>query len=167
MKAIVDLKQEINGENRKEIINSFGETIAEDITKATKEKEFFSLPLNNILNIVSKTNLSEQEDPISLIKTIITKTMKNHSEETETVLLLSSRQRNLSRGAGSSDPGRALRSLPPSSLLCSDSSLFLPHRRLRTAAEPGRGRCRERSAEGAAHLVCASLFGNRHLLVSV
>ena len=59
MKTIVNLINEIKGENRKEIIDSFEETIAEDITKATKEKQFFSLPLNNILNIVSKTNLSE------------------------------------------------------------------------------------------------------------
>ena len=50
MKTIVNLKQEINGENRKEIIGSFEESIAEDITKATKEKQFFDLPLNNILN---------------------------------------------------------------------------------------------------------------------
>ena len=59
MKTIVNLKQEIKGENRKEIINSFEVTIAEEITKVTKEKQFFSLPLNNIFNIVSKTNLSE------------------------------------------------------------------------------------------------------------
>ena len=73
------------------------EAITENITKATKEKQFFSLPLNNILNIVSKTNLSEQEDqedPISLIKTIITQTIENHSEEKETLLLLSSIKTN-------------------------------------------------------------------------
>ena len=45
MKIILNLKQEINGENRKEIIDSFEGTIAEDITKATKEKQLFSLPL--------------------------------------------------------------------------------------------------------------------------
>ena len=94
MKTIDKLQQEIKGENRKEIIDSFEESIAEDIEKATKEKQFFSLPLNNILNIVSKTNLSEQEDPISLIKTIITKTIENHSEEKETLLLLSSIKTN-------------------------------------------------------------------------
>ena len=94
MKTIDKLKQEINGENRKEIIDSFEESIAEDMTKATKEKQFFSLPLNNILNIVSKTNLSEQEDPISLIKTIITKTIENHSKEKETLLLLHSLNTN-------------------------------------------------------------------------
>ena len=49
--------------------------IGVNITKATKEKHFFLLPLNNILNIVSKTNLSERGDPTSLIKTIITKTI--------------------------------------------------------------------------------------------
>ena len=48
MKTIVNLKQEIKRENRKEMIDSFEESIAEDITKATKEKQFFSLPLNNI-----------------------------------------------------------------------------------------------------------------------
>ena len=39
---IVKLKQEINGENRKEIIDSFEESLAEEITKTTKEKQFFS-----------------------------------------------------------------------------------------------------------------------------
>ena len=42
MKTIVNLINEIKGENRKEIIDSFEETIAEDITKVTKEKQFFS-----------------------------------------------------------------------------------------------------------------------------
>ena len=94
MKTIVDLLNEINGERRSNIIESHEELIAEDIEKATKEKQFFSLPLNNILNVVSKTNLSEQEDPISLIKTIITKTLENHSEEKETLLLLDSLKTN-------------------------------------------------------------------------
>ena len=60
------------------------------MAKVMIEKQFFDLPLNNILNIVSKTNLSEQEDPISFIETLITKTIENHSEEKETVLLLHS-----------------------------------------------------------------------------
>ena len=94
MEAIDKLQQEIKGENRKEIIDSLEETIAEDIIKATKEKQFFSLPLNNILNNVSKTNLSEQEDPISLIKTIITKTIKSRPKRRETLLLLSSIKTN-------------------------------------------------------------------------
>ena len=81
MKKIDKLQQEIKGKNRTDVIDFLEESIAEKITKVTKEKQFFSLPINNILNIVSKTNLSEQEDPISLIKTIITKTIENHSEE--------------------------------------------------------------------------------------
>ena len=84
----------LNGANRKEIIDSFEESIAEDIEKATKEKQFFSLPLNNILNIVSKTILSEHQDPISFIKTIVTKTFENHSKEKETLLLLDSLKTN-------------------------------------------------------------------------
>ena len=58
------LKQEIKGKNRSDVIDFLEESIAEKITKVTKEKQFFSLPLNNILNIVSKTDLSEQKDPI-------------------------------------------------------------------------------------------------------
>ena len=72
MKAILDLKNEKNGANRKEIIKSLEESIIEDIETATKLNQFFSFPLNNILNIVSKIDLLEQEDPISFIKTIIT-----------------------------------------------------------------------------------------------
>ena len=94
MKTIDKLIKEINGENRKELIDSLEGAITEDLTKVIKEKQFFSLPLNNILNIVSKIYLSEQEDPISLIKTIITKTIENHSEEKETLLLLSSIKTN-------------------------------------------------------------------------
>ena len=47
MKTIENLKKEIKGENRKEIIDSFEESIAEDITKAIKEKQFFDLPEEN------------------------------------------------------------------------------------------------------------------------
>ena len=77
-----------------EIINSYEEAIAKDITNSVNDEIFFSLPLNNILSIISKTNLSEQEDPISLIKTIITKTIENHSKEKETLFLLSSLKTN-------------------------------------------------------------------------
>ena len=94
MITIARLQQEINGRNRKEIIDSLEEEIAEDIEKVTKEKQFFNFPLNNILNIVSKTDLLEQEDPISLIKTIITKTIENHPKEKETLLLLHSLKTN-------------------------------------------------------------------------
>ena len=52
MKTIVNLLNKIKGENRTENIGSSEESIAQDIEKATEEKQFFSLPLNNILNIV-------------------------------------------------------------------------------------------------------------------
>ena len=91
---VKQLVSELTGPGRPKHIALLEESIAEDIEKATKEKQFFSLPLNNILNIVKKTNLSEQEDPISLIKTIITKTIENHSEEKETLLLLDSLKTN-------------------------------------------------------------------------
>ena len=90
MEAIVHLINEINGENKTEIIGSLEKTIAEDITNVVKEKAFFSLPLKNILTIISKTNLSEQEDPISLIKTIITQTIQAYPKRKKTLLLLHS-----------------------------------------------------------------------------
>ena len=94
MRTIVKLKNEINGENRRDVIASFEQAIADEITKATKEKAFFSLPLTIILRIISKTELLEQDDPISLIKTIITKTIASHSKEKETILLLPSLKTN-------------------------------------------------------------------------
>ena len=90
METIAKLIQELNGENRKEIIDSFETTVAENITKVIKETNFFDLPFKNFLNIVSKTHLSEQEDPISFIKTIITKTIQAHPKRKKTLLLLRS-----------------------------------------------------------------------------
>ena len=90
MRAIEYFKKEINGKKRKDAISLLEEILLDDITNTVKEKDFFSLPLSNIFNIVSQTNLSSQEDPISFIKNLITQTIDNHSDEKETLLLLHS-----------------------------------------------------------------------------
>ena len=90
MRAIQALKKELNEGKRSDVINVIEELIADDMTKATKDKTFFSLPLNNILNIVSQIIMEKQDDPVSLIKTIITRTIEAHSKEKETLFLLHS-----------------------------------------------------------------------------
>ena len=90
MNAISRLKNEVNGKNRSDLVRSYEEIIVDNLNDSTKEISFFSLPLNNILRIISKTELTEQEEPISFMKTIITETIKAHSKEKETVLLLPS-----------------------------------------------------------------------------
>ena len=88
MKAIEQLKKELNERNRNDIVNLYEKTIASNISIAIKNKAFFSLPLNNILSIVSQIAFSKQYEHISLIKSIITETITAHSDEKETVLLL-------------------------------------------------------------------------------
>ena len=94
MEYILKLKNEISGKKRTNFITLYETIIAENIIQAIQQESFFSLPLNNIVNIVSQINFSEQDDPISCIKTIISQTIKNHLEEKETVLLLSSVKTN-------------------------------------------------------------------------
>ena len=89
-------KKEINEENISDVFASIEEIIGEimksssEKTKAGHAKTFFSLPLNNILSVVSKIDLLEQEDPISFIQTIIKQTLTYHPKERETLLLLHS-----------------------------------------------------------------------------
>ena len=68
MISTVKYKKEINEQNISDVFDSFEENIisSSEKTKVVSSKKFFSLPLNNILSIVSKIDLVEQ-DPISYI----------------------------------------------------------------------------------------------------
>ena len=95
-------KKEINKENLSDVFASIEEILTSEVTKVVDGKTFFSLPLNNILSVVSKIDLLEQEDPISFIQTIIKEdpisfiqtiikqTLTYHPKERETLLLLHS-----------------------------------------------------------------------------
>ena len=94
MDIIHKLINEINGVNRKDVVDEYESTIAHDVTKVINDENFFSLPLNIILGIVSKTNFVDQSDPISLIKKLVQKTIDSHQNENETILLLNSLKTN-------------------------------------------------------------------------
>ena len=89
MKPIEKLKIELETNKRKDVIESYEEIIAEYLQHSPLIDDLFSLPLNNILNIVSKTTFPE-EKATSQIKSLISKTLSAYPEETGTILLLSS-----------------------------------------------------------------------------
>ena len=86
--AIQNLKKEMNERNNNQVINSYELMIAKDMLNAVNDETFFSLPLKNIFNIVSKVDFSEFQDPVQLIKSIITQIIHAHPGENETILLL-------------------------------------------------------------------------------
>ena len=87
---IVDaLREEINGENRREVINELEEDLARKIKELSVYKDFFNLPLNNILSCISKVEFDFLEDDMfETLKNIISNTISAHSAEKETILLL-------------------------------------------------------------------------------
>ena len=93
MKAFVDrLFQEIKGENKSTRISRLERKISNVIEETINYKDFFNLPIFNILNIVEKADLTNVDDPIDFIKTFITNTVEKHSNERETLCLLFSFQ---------------------------------------------------------------------------
>ena len=87
---IQSLQKEIHGNNQKEIVLYSENILAETISEAVKENLFFTLPLENILRIISKVDFTNIEASIEIIKTIINKTINAHSNEKETIFLLQS-----------------------------------------------------------------------------
>ena len=83
------IKKLINAikENKSEDnINMCVDIIAENIADAVKQTLFYSLPIETISSIVRKSNFSEENDPVSLVKTITERTNKSHGKEA--ILLL-------------------------------------------------------------------------------
>ena len=72
----------------KNIINQLELNISKQIEQTVNCKEFFNLPIENILNIVEKVDLTDIDDSIEFLKTFITKTVEKHSNERETLSLL-------------------------------------------------------------------------------
>ena len=87
------VKKISNGEQRKEEIDKLEKELIHNIDEASKYECFFKLPLNNILSIISKvdfTMFDEKNEALTLLNTIVIKTIQAHFEEKETVLILQS-----------------------------------------------------------------------------
>ena len=85
------LKDEIEEENRKEIVGSYEQQLSKKIDELSKNENFFNLPLKNIFSVISKVdfNLIEENDKImEILQNIIKNTISKHFEEKETILIL-------------------------------------------------------------------------------
>ena len=52
--VVKKMKAEINGKNRKDVIDFLEETLIENFEETYKNEDFFQLPLNNIFSVISK-----------------------------------------------------------------------------------------------------------------
>ena len=84
-----ELKAEIDGENRSNIINMMEKKISQNIKEISKTNQFYNLPLNHIFSIISNANFSIiDENIVNILQNIISNTIKFHKNEKETLLLL-------------------------------------------------------------------------------
>ena len=92
VKEIVEkLEEEINGENKEEIIEESETKLSQKIEELSNNENFFHLPLKNIFSVISKFDFqefSENEKIIETIRTIVKNIINNHYEEKETILIL-------------------------------------------------------------------------------
>ena len=89
--AVIKMKNEINGKNRKDAIDALEENLIDNIEELSKSDDFFTFPLTNIFSVISKvvfSNLNEKSVALNVIKNIVQKTIKAHFNEKETLLLI-------------------------------------------------------------------------------
>ena len=71
--SVVRLIEETKGANRPQVILSCENSIASDLSIAIQNEAFFTMPYQNILNIVAKTDFSCQSNPVQIMKALIDK----------------------------------------------------------------------------------------------
>ena len=82
------LEKEIKGKNRKDAIEILEEQLIKNVEKLSKNENFFNLPLNNILSVISKVDFNEIDEITEILHNIIKNIIKAHSKEKETILIL-------------------------------------------------------------------------------
>ena len=85
------LKNEVNGENRSDVVDDLEGILSKNVEELTKNKFFFHLPLKNIFSIISKSHsnsIDENGDGFENLLNIIRGTINAHHNEKETLLIL-------------------------------------------------------------------------------
>ena len=88
---VLELEKEIKGGHSKEKIESYETKLSKEVEKLSKIENFFNLPLNNIFSVISKVDFDEFDDNekiLNIIQSFIKNTIKKHSGEKETILIL-------------------------------------------------------------------------------
>ena len=86
--VIKKISNEINEKNRPDVIETFKDVLVDSFELTAQEKTFYSLPLEIILDVISKVDFSSFQCDASLLKTIVQNTITAHPNEKETLFLL-------------------------------------------------------------------------------
>ena len=86
---VESIKKELAEQNNDEIIQKNEELLSQNVEEISNSDSFFSLPIKNILSIISKIDFSLVENNVKCITDIIRSFIKNRSnEEKEAIQLL-------------------------------------------------------------------------------
>ena len=80
------LEEEINSNNRKDVVDELETRLSEHANELSTNDSFFKLSLKCIISIFAKIEF--EKNSLEILKNMITKTIEAHSEEKETILLL-------------------------------------------------------------------------------
>ena len=86
--VIKKISNEMNQKNRPDVIDSFKDILVDSFSQTAQEKTFYSLPLEIILDVISKVDFSSFECDASLLKTIVKNTVSSYPNIKETLFLL-------------------------------------------------------------------------------
>ena len=89
--TVAKITEEINGENRKDVIDALEKALVENFDEISKKQEFFHLPLANIFSFISKIQfnpLNEEANNINALKNFVLGIINAHFEEKTTLLIL-------------------------------------------------------------------------------
>ena len=81
-------QDELNGANRKDVLESCEKMLAQNIELLSVNEEFYKLPLTNILIILTQTDFTKLQKPAAVLYNICKYTIGFHGKEDETILLL-------------------------------------------------------------------------------
>ena len=89
-KSIISkLHDAIFAQESQDVINVYRELLIENITEASKEALFYSLPIEQITSIIKEVDFSNEDEikePFLILRTIISKTSEYHGKESVQLL---------------------------------------------------------------------------------
>ena len=94
LNQIIDkLRNEINTKNRKDVVDSFEDILTENLKELANVRNFYQLPLSNIISIISKAKFDsndEDDESYEVLQNFIKNIIETHVDEKETLLILQS-----------------------------------------------------------------------------
>ena len=78
----------MSGKNRPDQVSMIENLVVENISELSKDDSLYQIPVQNILSLVRKSDFAQYEDGADIISRIVVGTIKAHTDNPDTILLL-------------------------------------------------------------------------------